>query len=203
MRKVNGVGINDADYTVQIRKTLSGTGNKRKRVLVWSCPYYRTWISMINRCYDSNYCHKTNYENCTVCEEWLTFSNFKTWMEKQDWENKRLDKDLFNKDKHSLVYSPETCVFIPQILNSFLCASAKARGACKIGVTCNKSGGYSSKISNPFTSKTEHLGEFKIEENAYLAWLKRKLELAEEICLVYNIEDKIKVAVNNYIRNIY
>ena len=74
---VSGVGINDADYEVQKYTVVSG---KRKRI--WICPYYITWTHMLQRCYSekSQLKHPT-YKGCTVCDEWLIFSNFKTWME--------------------------------------------------------------------------------------------------------------------------
>lgn len=50
---------------------------------------------------------------CSVCEEWLTFSNFKRWMEQQDYEGKALDKDLLVSQNKT--YSSETCVFVPRI----------------------------------------------------------------------------------------
>lgn len=31
-----------------------------------------------------------------MADEWNTFSNFKNWMEKQNWEDKQLDKDIID-----------------------------------------------------------------------------------------------------------
>ena len=73
---------------------------------------------MLQRCYsESHLVRQPTYKGCSVCEEWLTFSNFKSWMEQQDWEGKQLDKDLLvYKNK---IYSPETCVFVSSVINSF------------------------------------------------------------------------------------
>ena len=82
-KKVYGVGINDADYT--IKPTIENNRSK--------CMYYEKWIKMLQRCYSKSYQEKhPSYKGCSVCEEWLTFSNFKAWMETQDWKGKSLDK---------------------------------------------------------------------------------------------------------------
>ena len=129
---VYGVGINDADYIVCIYEELPRTNGKQNQKIVWRCPFYSRWMSMLRRCYSKAYQEKQpSYKGCSVCEEWLTFSNFKSWMETQDWEGKQLDKDLLvYKNK---IYSPETCVFIDQRLNTFLVKSNKTRGDYPLG----------------------------------------------------------------------
>ena len=111
---INGVGINDA--TESITKSVFVNG---KYKLVWRCPYYEKWKSMLDRCYfQKGVTRHKAYVDCYVCDEWLTFSNFKSWMETQDWEGRVLDKDLLvygNK-----IYSPKTCLFIDQRINSFI-----------------------------------------------------------------------------------
>lgn len=82
---VCGVGVNDASYAVN--PLING-----KQVMCW---IYKKWKSMIHRCYDSKIqARQPAYIGCSVCEEWLTFSNFKLWMEAQDWQGKELDKDI-------------------------------------------------------------------------------------------------------------
>lgn len=108
---VFSIGTNDADYVVV-------TYDKHHKV-DFSCPYYTRWKHMLYRCYDPKYQKgKPTYKGCTVCEEWLTFSNFKKWMQEQDWEGKELDKDLI--DSENTVYCPEKCLFIPRALNTAL-----------------------------------------------------------------------------------
>ena len=91
---VCGVGINDADYAVVEWETIGYVNGKQNQKRVWECPYYKVWGSMLKRCYSDKYQERyQTYKGCTVSEEWLTFSNFKNWMEKQDWEGKHLDKE--------------------------------------------------------------------------------------------------------------
>ena len=113
---VAGVGVNDADYPiVRFGETVNG---RKKRE--WICPYYKTWSAMLNRCYraanDKRY---NSYKDTTVCEDWHIFSNFRLWMEEQNWEGKELDKDLLTDNNQ---YSPDNCIFISSRLNTFLIA---------------------------------------------------------------------------------
>lgn len=147
---VRGVGVNDADYVVQRNETVVVNG-KRKLKLVWVCLYYKTWTNMINRCYSTKFQERQpTYIGCTVSKEWLTFSNFRSWMEKQDFANKQLDKDLlFEGNK---IYSPETCVFVSGMVNSFANDQGAARGDCLVGVCWRKGmSKYKSQCGNPFT----------------------------------------------------
>jgi len=175
---VHGVGVNDADYVVEKKETIRCVDGKRKQKLVWRCPYYRTWVNMLGRCYSDKLQEKyPTYRGCSVSEEWLTFSVFKSWMEKQDWEGNQLDKDLLLEGNK--LYSPETCVFVSPMVNKFTNDRGAARGEWLIGVCWDKKKAkFMSLCGNPFTKKQEYLGLFTCEQEAHQAWLKRKLELA-------------------------
>ena len=107
-----GVGINDAPYSSLIGYTIDG---KQIR-----CPFYIRWKSLIQRCYSEKNWKQTNkhgylknaqYEKCVVVEEWHKFSNFKKWMELQNWEGNHLDKDILFPGNNT--YGPDTCLFVP------------------------------------------------------------------------------------------
>lgn len=125
---VAGVGVNDADYkVVRFGEYVNG---KRKRE--WICPYYRAWSAMLNRCYRQDNDDRYNaYKDVIVCTEWHTFSVFKSWMEKQDWEGKVLDKDLLTGNCE---YSPDNCLFIPAWLNTAITGSKKRSSTQLIGI---------------------------------------------------------------------
>lgn len=181
---VYGVGANDADYAVQRFETIGYVDGKRKRKREWICPCYRAWKDMLKRCYSTKYKERNpTYKGCTVSDDWQTFTSFKSWMEKQDLEGKQLDKDLlFEGNK---VYSPETCVFVTPMVNSFTVDSGAARGEWMIGVCWHKKAGkFMSSCGNPFTKKREYLGLFTNELEAHAAWRKRKLELAHELAAI-------------------
>lgn len=195
---VYGVGVNDADYVVQKFEALGYVNGKQKQKLVWTCPYYRTWKSMIERCYSAKLQERyPTYKNCTVSDKWLTFSNFRSWMEGQGWEWMQLDKDLlFEGNK---VYSAETCVFVSGMVNNFTIDRGASRGEWLIGVNWNKrEGKFQSRCSNPFTKKHEHLGYFTCEQEAHQAWLTRKLELAHELAAIQTDHRVAKALIDRY-----
>ncbi len=182
---VYGVGINDAEYNVTLHDDVDG-----KRKIVWTCPYYRRWVNMIVRCY-SYKCHERQptYMGCSVCEDWLTFSNFKCWMESQDWEGKHLDKDLLisgNKE-----YGPDVCVFVTPVENTFTLDSGSIRGEYPIGVYFNKDlNKFEAQCGNPFIKEHEYLGLFDCPDQAHLAWKNRKHELACQLAESEHVTDE-------------
>ena len=193
-----GVGINDADYVTQKNEIIGYVDGKRKQKVVWRCPYHRAWEHMLERCYSTKYQEKQpTYKGCSVSDEWLVFTSFKSWMMAQDLEGKHLDKDLlFDRNK---VYSADTCVFVSQTVNSFTIDSGASRGKLLIGVDWNKAAGkFKSQCSNPITKKREHLGYFTCELEAHQAWLKRKLELAHELAAIQEDPRVAKALIDRY-----
>lgn len=184
------MGINDADYPVhKFSYKTDSSGNTVVDKREWTCPYYQTWYDIFRRCYSSWKRNPSyiNYKDCRVCDEWFVFSNFKSWMETQDWEGKSLDKDILaNGNK---VYSPDTCVFISHELNQFLKDRSNARGNCQsVGVTRSPDGMYISRCSDPFLKERVYLGYFDTEEAAYLAWKAYKHKLALQWADILEIE---------------
>lgn len=182
MRLIYGVGINDADYVVKKWENYKDDSGKRRQKLLWSCPFYEKWKHMLERCY-SQKCHSRQpaYVGCYVCEEWLTFSKFKRWMEEQNWEGNDLDKDLLVKGNK--IYSPETCIFVSHVVNTFMLSSKGRKGSnTPVGVSWKKKDKlYVAMCNNPISGANEYLGSFKDSESAHLAWKKRKQELAIDL----------------------
>lgn len=162
---VYGVGINDATYTIVPK------GEK-------CCPFYQRWRGVLERCYSEKLKKKhPTYVDCAICEEWLLFSNFKAWMQEQDWEGKQLDKDLLVKGNK--MYSPETCLFIPQSINKFMTDRVLRRGLYPLGVTI-EGGFFKARCSNLGQGET-YLGLFNTPEAAHIAYLKHKEKLSLEL----------------------
>jgi len=187
---IYGAGVNDADYVVVKNESFYVDG-KRKQKAIWRCPFYLKWQAMIQRCYSEKYQReKPTYIGCSVTEEWHTFSNFKKWMEQQEWEGKHLDKDILVPGNK--VYSPDTCVFVDGAVNVFLVDRGSAGGDWPLGVCfrgdINK---FRSQCSNPFTKQREYLGYFKDPQEAHLAWKQRKHELA---CQLADLQTDQRVA---------
>lgn len=185
---VYGIGINDADYPVYLREELpSEHPGKRNRKLIWKCPFYAVWVRMLERAASPKTKKRSpSYEDATVCEEWCTFSNFKAWMEMQDWEGNELDKDLLvfgNKE-----YSPLKCCFIPQSVNIFLTERTSKRGNFMIGVYYKKANRKFVAQCNQLNGKQKYLGIFDTQEEAFEAWLTEKQRLA--IILANDLSDR-------------
>ena len=176
MKKSNvvyGVATNDANYSVSQAIRKDG-----KYKVVWTCNFYTSWKNMLQRCYSESFqSRRPTYKGCSVVNEWLHFSNFKSWMENQEWRGNSLDKDILIPNNK--IYAPDRCVFVPKVVNNFVEDGAAGRGQFMIGVTWDKAvSKYKSQCCNPFTRKQENLGLFTDELLAHLAWKKRKHELA-------------------------
>jgi hypothetical protein len=173
MRKpLCGVGINDADYMVTDRS--SGK--------IISCPYYRAWSGMIKRCYSKEtQKRQPTYVGCSVCGEWLTFSNFKIWMKDQEWEGKQLDKDLIKPGNK--VYSPENCMFVSKSFNTLMLDSAAIRGEFPMGVSYEKeSGKYMSYCF--YKGRQKKIGRYDSACKAEVKYLEFKIGVVEEYSLL-------------------
>lgn len=165
LKKVRGVGINDADYKVSTKDPSGATVQ---------CPYYSRWGVMLARCYSPIVHAKyPNYVGCSVAEEWLLFSNFKKWMASQEWEGMELDKDILYPGNK--VYSPDTCVFVPLAVNSFLNENFVSRGSRPIGVNKNTN---QARCKDVTTGKQVYLGSYPTPEAAHSAWLSYKISQA-------------------------
>ena len=150
---------------------------------------YNKWAAMLKRCSEIYHISHLTYKDCYVCDEWLTFSNFKSWMETQDWEGKDLDKDLLIYSNK--MYSPNTCCFISPVINKFLTKRQNERGLYPLGVSYrNKLADMVNEFTSPFRARVSittkhqtHLGYFKTPEEAHRAWQKAKAALAFDLAL--------------------
>ena len=176
---VFGVGVNDLPYRTQVYEEVSKNGGKRIRKAVFLCKYYAAWRDMLRRCNSKKLLEiHPSYSGTSVCSEWLYASEFKKWMEQQDWDGKSLDKDIIAPG--SKLYSPETCAFVLPATNTFVVANDARRGDYPIGVSLYKrTGKYQAQCRNPFSEERGYLGLFSTPKEAHEAWRKRKHELAQ------------------------
>ena len=176
MKLVQGHGINDADYVT----------NK--------CPFYKRWSYMLQRVYSEKYHVKfPTYIGTTIDPDWLIFSNFKRWMEQQDWEGKELDKDLLDwTNKH---YGPDNCLFVSRPINNLLTLSNKARGDLPLGVTYLKKKKHTYIIAQIMKyGKAVKLGYFDTVEEAHKAYKVAKLDYIKELAAAES-DPRIKAAL--------
>jgi hypothetical protein len=182
---IYGIAINDADYITQ--KTMIVDGVKK----VVKCPFYASWTKMLERCYCKKRLLKfPTYNVASVCDEWLTFSNFKAWAELQDWIGKFIDKDIINPLEK--IYKPENCAFVDRMTNGFVLDASAGRGKGPIGaIYDSKKRLYRAACQNPFTKIQEKMGRSKDPMVAHEKWRKRKHELA---CQIADLQVDSRVA---------
>lgn len=186
MKKVYGVGVNDAGYQTRRSKKKNG-----RRIILWSCPFYTAWVNMLQRSYSpSRHARNPSYSGCSVSEEWHSFFAFRKWMTEQNWQGKHLDKDILYPGNK--MYSPDTCVFVDSAVNKLLCDAGAIRGEWPIGVCwAKREQKFLSRCCNPENGKHEFLGYFDCPNEAHEAWRVRKHELA---CKYADIQEDARVA---------
>lgn len=199
MKLVHGIGINDSDYTVQICEVIGyNEDGKRISKQVWICPYYLRWKSMLTRCYGKLYQTKQpSYIGCSVHTDWHRFSNFRAWMETQDWEGKQLDKDILIPG--NTVYDPSSCVFVTAEVNSFI--NERNNTSCKnpVGTYFRESKGtFEPKCWSVETKKRVSLGSYDNAEEAHQAWLNFKLSQAKILASQQTDERVAKALIERY-----
>jgi len=143
----------------------------------FSYKYLTIWSGMLQRCYNEKRIEKNpSYEGVTVCVEWHNFQNFAKWFENNYIEDFELDKDILFKGNK--VYSPETCIFVPQEINSLFTKKGNKRGDCPIGVI---------KMGNKFRAQIQNKNSDKIY---------KYFDTSEEAFQMY------KIAKEKYIKEI-
>ena len=127
-RSVYGVGvIGDGEYAVS-------KNGKQVRM-------YKVWKGMIERCYENKRQKSSpTYKGCSVFGGWHNYQNFAKWYcdnYPRDGIGYHLDKDL--KVIGNKFYSPETCMFVTPMVNTFTTSRDVLRGDFLVGVTVEKS----------------------------------------------------------------
>lgn len=155
---------------------------------------------MIHRCYNDKFHERQpQYKECSVCEEWLNYSNFKVWYEKNKYGEAQLDLDkdiLFKKNK---IYDPAHVVFVPHEINTLFIARDKCRGDLPIGVYFDKSQNKYRACIN-VDGKRKKLGAFDNSDAAFERYKECKEKLIQDMAEQYKgqIPDKAYRAMLNW-----
>jgi hypothetical protein len=165
---------------------------------------YSTWRGMLSRCYDEKVQEKQpTYKDCYVSEEWHNFQNFATWYDENHYkiegERMALDKDILKKGNK--LYSPETCVFVPQNINLLFVKADVTRGNLPIGVQFHKKNKKYTSACNDGNGKQIKLGYYKTLEEAFQVYKTYKEKLIKQIANKYRDDIPIKLykAMYSYI----
>ena len=158
---------------------------------------------MIERCYSDDIHNKRpTYKECTICNEWLYYSSFKKWYNENYYEieNEKicLDKDILYKGNK--IYSPETCVFVPNDINTLFTKHDSKRGDYPIGVTyLNKNNKYRARCKYG-KGESIYLGSFDTPEEAFYEYKEFKEKVIKNIAEKYKnkIPKKLYDAMYRY-----
>lgn len=209
---LSGVIMTTANNTRNIER-----GQSRKPKLIYGCGFnskgryraakggkntlaYRTWNAMIQRCYCPKFHEKnTTYVDCVVIDHWLDYQNFAEWFYSHSYSEKgyQLDKDLLFPSNR--VYSPETCCFVPQQLNSLLINCGSVRGALPQGVSFrNDTNKFRAQIARD--GKNHAIGHFDTVNEAASAYKEAKERHVRNMALKWanRIEWDVFVALMNW-----
>ena len=162
---------------------------------------YDTWNNMLKRCYNPKCQEKhSTYKECEVCEEWHNFQTFAHWYNDNYYEvqgeRMHLDKDILFKGNK--IYSPKTCVFVPERINLLFTKSNKSRGNDPIGTHQLPDGNYEAYCSNGEGS--DYLGRFDNINDAFHIYKVHKEKIIKQVADEYKeyIPQKLYHALYNY-----
>ena len=185
---VHGVGIAGAKYPI----TINGVQTKE----------YMLWYSMLGRCYSKSFKKKQpTYEGCEVSDNFKSFGYFYEWCQNQIGfgnEGWHLDKDLLVKGNK--VYDENTCIFIPSEINLVLVKREALRGEHLIGVYWNKKASAFIARVKKNKGKSEYLGIFRTEIEAFNAYKQAKEAFVKEQANKWKgkIDERAYNALMNY-----
>ena len=149
-------------------------------------PMYTLWSNMLSRCYGSKtQARQPTYEGCKVSDNFKSYEYFYEWCHSQigfgnggNGNPFHLDKDLLIRGNK--IYSENTCVFLPKEINSLLTKREALRGKHLIGVSWKKANNAFVATVNKNKGKSEYLGYFKTELEAFNAYKQAKEAFVKE-----------------------
>ena len=137
---------------------------------------YKRWKQMIRRCYDPQHILDfPSYKDCSVCDEFLCFVTFAEWYIENYYEipgeKMCLDKDILVKGNKT--YSPDKCIFVPEIINNMVVSCNVRRGDLPIGVHYNTN-------RKTFIAKCSIVDENKIRRDIHLGCFDSYIDAFEQ-----------------------
>lgn len=181
--KVYGVGfIGVGEYSAKIGKSIH--------------PFYEAWRGSLRRCYDPKAQKKRpNYIGCSVHSDWHNYQDFCKWSEEEVFfTGYKLDKDLLVANNK--VYSPDTCVYLPNELNCMISNTGIGGRELPKGVSLSSNPKARSKIYvanlQRKTTNNYNLGYFDNPEEAHAVYKMEKEKYVKERAMFWreNISTK-------------
>lgn len=167
---------------------------------------YATWSGMLFRCTSKLWVKQPSYTGTYCSENFKSYTFFYEWCQNQkgfgnkDEKGKywHLDKDILVKGNK--LYSEDTCVFVPQRINSLLISCKQSRGTTPIGVYWYDNKAKFISQCTDRHGKSKHLGSYNTPEEAFHAYKTFKEELIKQIAEDYKeqIDSRVYTALINY-----
>ena len=165
---VFGVGVVGTKYLIRVNDILTKE--------------YVLWVHMLQRCYSTTLKKQIpTYEGCKVSDKFKSYEYFYEWCNKQTGfgnDSWHLDKDLLIKGNK--IYSENTSIFLPQEINKVLTKCTASRGEYLIGVCWDKAKNAFKAQVNKNKGKSEYLGSFNTELEAFNAYKVAKEAFVKE-----------------------
>lgn len=159
---------------------------------------YNIWKDMIRRCYGNEkyYDKYPSYKDKIICQSWYNFQNFAEWFEENyyeiEGETMCLDKDILYKGNK--IYSPKTCIFVPQRINTLFIKRELYRGDLPLGVDFDNRN-CKFRATYRVNKVKKHLGYYNTKEEAFQVYKKVKEKDIKQIAEEY--KDKIPTKLYN------
>lgn len=173
-----------------------GEGNHVIKIGTDKSQPYKAWHELIARCYAEKKkdTFPAYYNICTVCDEWLCYNTFADWYVENQYDvNERLhlDKDILYAGNK--IYSPDTCLLVPQRINMLFSNRSNDKGLPN-GIRRTDGGKYSAKYGG------KDIGTYLTLEEAYVEYAKVKEKRIREVADEYKniIPEKVYKALYNY-----
>ena len=163
---------------------------------------YMYWYKFISRC-GSNY-QKTrpSYVGCKISPLFKDYDSFVLWCRQAIGFNEdgyHLDKDILGVTLGKKEYSEDTCVFIPQEINSFLTTK-------RVNITYYTGVSFQQKYNKYIVScsqlngKNKTLGRVDCPKVGYLMYKAEKVRLAKILADKYknNVDPRVTRILSNF-----
>ncbi len=185
-RTANGIGYN-------------GVGKYKTGGSAYDTKVFAIWYAILGRCYNEQRRDKSpSYEKCFICDEWMDYQKFRAWYDDNFYqvgtERMHIDKDILYKNNK--IYSPKTCIIVPQRINMLFLGKLKDNGM-PLGVHKDSSG----RDAYFASYNGKHLGTFSTPEEAGIAHDKEKKKVIIDVANEYKdvIPEKVYNALLNWI----
>ncbi len=158
---------------------------------------FQVWSTMLERCHKEESRERfPAYGNCLVCDEWHNYQNFRKWYDENYYEvgteRMHIDKDILYKNNR--VYSPTTCLIVPQRIN-MLFVHKPNKDNLPNGINKTKSGKFRVRYNG------KELGYFNSVEEGAIIHDKEKKKAIIQIANEYRnlVPERVYHALINWI----